>query len=371
MRTSPLPIVLDGKNRTITENHAVGFNTVYRLSLADCDLFSGPNFLTIPGSSETVEPLYARIGKDSSGLFDFSNLQGTENIIPLDGQRYVRSVSLYTRNLSIYRVFYHQNNQWTEVQSLGIGTNSVTFPVNAITSSIRILDISDAGIDAVSVDGSPVTAGAPTIRIVRPNDGSLIDPYRLGDQYIVGTIDNSATTVTVNGRRAWTAGNFFWINLSRVIRPQGASAILTIQAVDADRNSTTTTVTYRYGNDHYLSIEQPDVIAYTSSSTFTVSGRTAPTSISLNINGMTFAAIRSFSTQVPLNTGFNLIDILCADRSGIVFHEIRRVYRYSPSNALILTNLSPLSGTYVSAASGDRHGRRNGHRQHHCNRQRH
>ncbi|HLE45632.1 MAG TPA: S8 family serine peptidase [Thermoplasmata archaeon] len=164
---------------------------------------------------------------------------------------------------------------------------------------------------------SPTASGIAEIR------GRISENISATESY-----DPTTVTLTVNGRRTWTqADGTFSVSVALTEGPNTVSII----AVDLAGNSATTDVTVVRDSTAPL-LELDAIPAATPSGAVNVSGRTEPGAI-VFVNGfvVTPAADGSFSRDVTLSGGSNIIVVRAEDAAGNAAEETVLVTYVAPS----------------------------------------
>lgn len=224
--------------------------------------------------------------------------------------------------LSHIRVYVSKPGQYSISPELWNGQNAVSPATQSLSLSapktgwyavylagiadqIRLKSDTGIYVSEVQCFGSPITSGAPQIRISAP----LADTTVSGGFTVAGTVDDIDATVTVNGRHVSLSNGSFSIT----VEPNGSRCeqVVVVEAVDAKGRKTAKEMCVHVaGADAGLSLEQPGSELKTEEATEEISGAVGYGAREVLINGEKAPLQgKRFSKSVSLEMGVNRVEV--------------------------------------------------------------
>jgi RHS repeat-associated protein len=227
------------------------------------------------------------------------------------------------------------------------GACMVYFHNGIITKRLRLVLPAAIHLNEIQCWGSPVTGGAPQIRMDLPLDGQVLHPYDHTFR-IMGRVDQTDAAIMVNGTPAVIQGERF----SATLCPWQDNPVYTV-AIGAQnsRNETTAVKRTVYLNaPPLLALDQTASEYYVKDNGFTVSGTVGGSNlnVTVNENAAQLSGLK-FSQSIVLKEGKNLINVKAADSKGLSTSQTITVYRDSRPPQINI--LSPIDNQTSSIAS--------------------
>ena len=363
----PLTAELNGEPLTFLPTVSSGGLTIYSYPLPGDELREGTNFIRIRPQEQVrtlrMAQIRQRISDGSiphglTGLNDgFLLTPATESRqlnLPLNRQVLVEAAAVYHPNEIPLQVY--AQNGWTGVPlvSSPIPGGGDFFKGPATTNELSLENPSGSHLNEIRVFGSQITDQAPTIRIVWPQDGQVVNYYDTNRE-LIGFIDNPEAVVKVNGTAVYQNGHYFRISLKDLQLQLWESAEITAVARDPQDRESSQRIEFVYGELPVLALEQEDTVKYTAESSATVNGTVRVKCSEVVVNGKAVPVNNyRFQTTVPLEEGYNAVKVHCSftvypGKKEYTTTAQREIIRCS--QPLNLTIDSPLSGAYLNTGT--------------------
>ena len=364
-----ITVDLNGTTLTVPPVLSQGQTMLYSLPLAAQYLRTGLNFIRIYPINQSMNLFTASIVKKISdgevgftatgqtgkelndGLYLSPSCSNNNIILTLNQAAIVGSVEVYTQNEAQLNLYSFVNNLWIPLSSSGAAAGFVQFNgPSGVVTKLRIENPSGVDIGEIRVLGSPITNQAPTVKILWPEDGTVVDIQDWSQRKLVGFVDNPDADVTVNDKKVYQNGHYFGEDLSHLKLKLWETGKLTAVARDSSGRQGRDEVEFVVGELPLMTLDQPEQLTYTDQDNFTISGTVKLPLFKVTVNGVPVTVSNwKFDSKVNLKEGYNLIETTCSfciGKKHFTQTEKREVVRCT--QALQLTISNPLMDTYVN-----------------------
>ncbi|HBE77563.1 MAG TPA: hypothetical protein DDW65_07230, partial [Firmicutes bacterium] len=243
-----------------------------------------------------------------------------------------------------------KSNGWQLVscsQSQTNGMCSIIFTRGVTAKRLRVILPNTFNLNEIQCWGSAVTDSKAQLQIDLPLENQVLHPYDHTFK-ITGRIDQSNTTVMVNGAAAAIVGERF----SATLCPWQDNPIYTVTVSAQNQQNETTTVkrTVFLSAPPLLTLDQTVGEYYVKDNSFTVSGTVGSGNLNVTVND-TAVQLKSlkFSRSISLKEGANPISVKVSDDKGLCTTRTLTVYRDSQPPQINV--LSPIHNQTSSTAS--------------------
>ncbi len=305
-------------------------------------LFEGDNFLHIEGIGELSSyriyksnsiGRFSIVNPDSS-LFDgrfFNNTIGKIVEQEFGEPIYLQKINLYSIYDLPVKVSVFKDGSWFELPNYSNNNFYRSYDYYGLANKIKLeSEIELPG--EVELIAYRIGDRAPQISLDWPEGYTNIDELSRRRGCVIGFVDNTEASVTVNGIDAQVEGHNFWLPISALDTPENGIYSITAIATDNHGRSSTDTMVFYIGEWYHYMIYPFEDITYTKNSTTFFHGWLSRRKYTLECNGQNIPlSWKGFFKTVELEEGFNLVKFNIRNRrSGEIAGYIeKKVVRYS------------------------------------------